>query len=183
METQFSTSCPKLLSMDVFSPCLSADIPSWPAFLCGLSSHPDILALGSRGSPVLRWTPTTLGHTCLSGTNVSRKGSKEKRKTAVGLLVSRNLWHFVFDYPCVLISLALLLFCGGIYGLCYASCSVAQGQPKGKAEIPVVTRECRRNSRKTTWFPLHRKMRPLPLQRLKRSLTFHLEVRYNTWHL
>ena len=124
VETQFSTSCPKLLSMDVFSPCLSADIPSWPAFLCGHSSHPDILALGSRGSPVLRWTPTTLGHTCLSGTNVSRKGSKEKRKTAVGLLVSRNLWHFVFDYPCVLISLALLLFCGGIYGLCYASCSV-----------------------------------------------------------
>ena len=28
----------------------------------------------------------------------------------------------------------------------------SQGQPKGKAEIPVVTRECRRNSRKTTWF-------------------------------
>ena len=26
----------------------------------------------------------------------------------------------------------------------------SQGQPKGNAEIPVVTRECRRNSRKTT---------------------------------
>ena len=26
-------------------------------------------------------------------------------------------------------------------------------------------------------------LRPLPLQRLKRSLTFHLEVRYGTWHL
>ena len=31
----------------------------------------------------------------------------------------------------------------------------SQGQPKGKAEIPVVTRECRRNSRKTT-CPQHR---------------------------
>lgn len=50
-----------------------------------------ILALGSCGSPVLRWTPATLGHTCLSGTDVSRKGSKGKRKTAVGLLVSRDL--------------------------------------------------------------------------------------------
>ena len=29
----------------------------------------------------------------------------------------------------------------------------SQGQPKGKAEIPVVTRESRRNSRKTTWVP------------------------------
>ena len=29
----------------------------------------------------------------------------------------------------------------------------SQGQPQGKAEIPVVTLECRRNSRKTTWFP------------------------------
>ena len=28
-----------------------------------------------------------------------------------------------------------------------------QGQPKGKAETPVVTREWRRNSRKTTWLP------------------------------
>ena len=37
----------------------------------------------------------------------------------------------------------------------------SQGQPKGKAEIPVVTRECRRNSRKTTWFQRLRKMRPL----------------------
>ena len=38
----------------------------------------------------------------------------------------------------------------------------SQGQPKGKAEIPVVTRECRRNSRKTPWFPPLGKMRPLP---------------------
>ena len=29
-------------------------------------------------------------------------------------------------------------------------------------EFPVVTRESRRNSRKTTWVPRHRKMRPLP---------------------
>ena len=38
----------------------------------------------------------------------------------------------------------------------------SQGQPKGKAEIPVVTRDSRRNSRKTTWFPPLGKMRPLP---------------------
>ena len=38
----------------------------------------------------------------------------------------------------------------------------SQGQPKGKAEIPVVTRESRGNSRKTTWFPPLGKMRPLP---------------------
>ena len=57
------------------------------------------------------------------------------------------------------------------------------GQQKRKPEFPVVTQESRHNSRKTTSFPLHRKMRPLPLQRLKRSLTFHLEVRYGTWHL
>ena len=31
-----------------------------------------------------------------------------------------------------------------------------------EAEIPVVTRECRRSSRKTTWFPPLGKMRPLP---------------------
>ena len=49
------------------------------------------LLLGSHGSPVLRWTPTMLGHICLSGTDVSRKRSQGKRKTAVGLLVSRNL--------------------------------------------------------------------------------------------
>ena len=36
----------------------------------------------------------------------------------------------------------------------------SQGQPKGKAEIPVVTREYRRNSRKTTWVPPLGKMRP-----------------------
>ena len=34
------------------------------------------------------------------------------------------------------------------------------GQHKRKPEIPVVTRESRRNSRKTTWLPRHRKMRP-----------------------
>ena len=38
----------------------------------------------------------------------------------------------------------------------------SQGQPKGNAEIPVVTRESRRNSRKTMWFPPLGKMRPLP---------------------
>ena len=36
------------------------------------------------------------------------------------------------------------------------------GQHKRKPEFPIVTRESRRNSRKTTWLPCHRKMRPLP---------------------
>ena len=39
----------------------------------------------------------------------------------------------------------------------------------GKAEIPVVTRECRRNSRKTTWFPPLGKMRPLPATESQRT--------------
>ena len=43
---------------------------------------------------------------------------------------------------------------------------ITQGQPKGKAEIAVVTRESRRNSSKTTWFSRHRKMRPLPALKL-----------------
>ena len=34
-------------------------------------------------------------------------------------------------------------------------------QHKRKPEIPVVTRESHRTSRKTTWLPRHRKMRPL----------------------
>ena len=33
---------------------------------------------------------------------------------------------------------------------------------KRQPEFPVVTRESRRNSRKTTWRPRHRKMRPFP---------------------
>src|SRR5574339_1276468 len=36
------------------------------------------------------------------------------------------------------------------------------GQHKRHPEFPVVTRESRRNSRKTTWFPHHRKMKPFP---------------------
>ena len=36
------------------------------------------------------------------------------------------------------------------------------GQHKRHPEFPVVTRESRRNSRKTTWFPRHRKMKPFP---------------------
>ena len=36
------------------------------------------------------------------------------------------------------------------------------GLPKRHPEFPVVTRESRRNSRKTTWFPRHRKMKPFP---------------------
>src|SRR5574337_665202 len=35
-------------------------------------------------------------------------------------------------------------------------------QHKRHPEFPVVTRESRRNSRKTTWFPRHRKMKPFP---------------------
>ena len=36
------------------------------------------------------------------------------------------------------------------------------GPTQGKAEIPVVTREFRRNSRNPTWFPPLGKMKPLP---------------------
>src|SRR5574341_1496656 len=36
------------------------------------------------------------------------------------------------------------------------------GQHKRHPEFPVVTRESRRNSRKTTLFPRHRKMKPFP---------------------
>src|SRR5574340_864478 len=37
-----------------------------------------------------------------------------------------------------------------------------RGQHKKQPEFPVVTRESRRNSRKTTWRPRHRKMKPFP---------------------
>src|SRR5574340_1218701 len=36
------------------------------------------------------------------------------------------------------------------------------GQHKRHPEFPVVTRESRRNSRKITWLPRHRKMKPFP---------------------
>src|SRR5574337_927663 len=36
------------------------------------------------------------------------------------------------------------------------------GQHKRQPEFPVVTRESRRNSRKTTGLPRHRKMKPFP---------------------
>src|SRR5574341_472566 len=36
------------------------------------------------------------------------------------------------------------------------------GQHKRQPEFTVVTRESRRNSIKTTWLPLHRKMKPFP---------------------
>src|SRR5574337_991397 len=36
------------------------------------------------------------------------------------------------------------------------------GQHKRQPEFPVVTQESRRNSRKTTWLPRHRKMKPFP---------------------
>src|SRR5574337_1435927 len=36
------------------------------------------------------------------------------------------------------------------------------GQHKRQPEFPVVTRESCRNSRKTTWLPRHRKMKPFP---------------------
>ena len=38
----------------------------------------------------------------------------------------------------------------------------SQGEHKRKPEIPVVTRESRRNSTKTTWFHRLRSMSPLP---------------------
>ena len=36
------------------------------------------------------------------------------------------------------------------------------GVAKSRTRLSIVTRESRRNSRKTTWLPRHRKMRPLP---------------------
>src|SRR5574337_451952 len=36
------------------------------------------------------------------------------------------------------------------------------GQHKRHPEFPVVTRESRRNSRKPSWFPRHRNMKPFP---------------------
>src|SRR5574341_93247 len=39
------------------------------------------------------------------------------------------------------------------------------GQHKRQPEFPVVTRESRRNSRKTTWLPRHREMKPFPATR------------------
>src|SRR5574337_10503 len=36
------------------------------------------------------------------------------------------------------------------------------GQHRRHPEFPVVTRESRLNSRKTTWLPRHRKMKPFP---------------------
>src|SRR5574340_924939 len=36
------------------------------------------------------------------------------------------------------------------------------GQHKWQPECPVVTRESRRNSRKATWFPRQRKLKPFP---------------------
>ena len=36
------------------------------------------------------------------------------------------------------------------------------GPHKRQPEFPVVTRESRRNSGKTTWLPCHRKMKPFP---------------------
>ena len=44
--------------------------------------------------------------------------------------------------------------------LCVEGVPGLPGAPQD--EIPVVTRESRRNSRKTTWFPPLGKMRPLP---------------------
>src|SRR5574337_538996 len=43
------------------------------------------------------------------------------------------------------------------------------GQHKRHPEFPVVTRESRRNSRKTTWFPRHRKMKPFPATASQKS--------------
>ena len=58
----------------------------------------------------------------------------------------------------------------------------SQGQPKGKAEIPVVTSESRRNSRKTTWFPPLGKMRPLPATASQGKSHVPTEVQNGTWH-
>ena len=56
------------------------------------------------------------------------------------------------------------------------------GQHKRHPEFPVVTRESRRNSRKTKWFPRHRKMKPFPATALRRSPTLGIGGRIGTWH-
>ena len=39
---------------------------------------------------------------------------------------------------------------------------MAPERQKRKPEFPVVSQQSHRNSKKTMWFPLHHKMRPLP---------------------
>ena len=55
------------------------------------------------------------------------------------------------------------------------------GQHKRHPEFPVVTRESCRNSRKSTWFPRHRKKKPFPIQCLRRSPT--LGIGWFAFHL
>ena len=54
----------------------------------------------------------------------------------------------------------------------------SMGQHKRHPEFPVVTRESRRNSRKPTWFPRHRKMKPFPEKGRKEG---GKEVRKERW--
>ena len=56
------------------------------------------------------------------------------------------------------------------------------GQHKRKPEFPVVTRESRRTLRKTTWFPRHPKMRPLPSTACQEKPQVRIEVQNGTWH-
>src|SRR5574337_791380 len=56
------------------------------------------------------------------------------------------------------------------------------GQHKRQPEFPVVTRESRRNSRKTTWLPRHRKMKPFPATAPRRSPTLGIGGRKGPWH-
>ena len=54
------------------------------------------------------------------------------------------------------------------------------GQHKRQPEFPVVTRESRPNSRKTTWLPRHRKMKPFPATASQeKSLTERLHFRFS----
>src|SRR5574337_1032668 len=57
------------------------------------------------------------------------------------------------------------------------------GQHKRHPEFPVVTRESRCNSRKSTWFPRHRKMKPFPatVSQEKSHVRYWRSKRYLAW--
>src|SRR5574337_1675647 len=54
-------------------------------------------------------------------------------------------------------------------------------RPPRSTLFPYTTLFRSRNSRKTTWLPRHRKMKPFSLQRLRRSPTLGIGRRKGTW--
>src|SRR5574337_420816 len=56
------------------------------------------------------------------------------------------------------------------------------GQHKRQPEFPVVIRESRRNSRKTTWLPRHRKMKPFPATAPQEKFHVRNWKSKGTWH-